>query len=270
MPDDSQAKAPQATPSPQPDAHALVISHRHGVDITLHPSVEDARIALAGFARRWWHETDGGPGVAGPPDDDDEAIGTYFEHQEDESYTIGPVSVPARDIPAPAARIARARAGDPSSECVLLLVNGHTIRTDTYAANPAGSSYVRVGGPDGHEITYWSCTEWADDPQIVMAAILGAAVGGPARVPSPAGDGAALPARHQRGDSGQVAAEPPHYTAGQVADVLLRNPASSIDPGDVELLVGEPVTADEPHRAVRELEMADGTVYRLLIEEVRP
>jgi len=38
-----------------------------------------------------------------------------------------------------------------------------------------GSSYVRVCGPDGREAGYWTWTEWKEDPQLVMGAILGAA-----------------------------------------------------------------------------------------------
>jgi hypothetical protein len=76
------------------------ISHRHGDDTTLHPTEQAAHVALAEFARQWWHEItdyDGraDPGVTGPPpDDDDEAIQIYFEHQDDESYTIAPATMP--------------------------------------------------------------------------------------------------------------------------------------------------------------------------------
>jgi hypothetical protein len=70
-------------------------------------------------------------------------------------------------------------------ECVIPLVNGNTIRADSYGANEAGSSYVRICGPDGGEVAYPSCDEWQQDPQLVMGAILGAANtpagGGPAR-----------------------------------------------------------------------------------------
>jgi hypothetical protein len=64
---------------------------------------------------------------------------------------------------------------DYGTECVIQLGNGNTIRTDTYDSNPAGSSYVRICAPGGHEIAYWTYTEWAEDPQLVMGAILGAA-----------------------------------------------------------------------------------------------
>jgi hypothetical protein len=81
-------------------------------------------------------------------------------------------------------------------ECVIQLANGNTIRTDTYDSNPAGSSYVRVCAPDGHEIAYWTYTEWAEDPQLVMGAILGAASSwharhkaAPARATDPLGAG---------------------------------------------------------------------------------
>jgi hypothetical protein len=66
---------------------------------------------------------------------------------------------------------------DYGTECVIQLANGQTIRADTYDSNPAGSSYVRVCAPDGDEIAYWTYTEWAEDPQLVMGAILGAAAG---------------------------------------------------------------------------------------------
>jgi hypothetical protein len=64
-------------------------------------------------------------------------------------------------------------------EFVLHLDNGNTIHTDTYKANDAGSSYVRVCGPDGSEIAYWTWEEWQDDPQLVMGAFLGAAGSAP-------------------------------------------------------------------------------------------
>lgn len=64
---------------------------------------------------------------------------------------------------------------DLERECVIQLANGNTIRTDTYDDNPDGSSYVRVCAPDGREIAYWTYTEWEEDPQLVMGAILGAA-----------------------------------------------------------------------------------------------
>lgn len=60
-------------------------------------------------------------------------------------------------------------------ECVIELANGRTIRTDTYQANPGGSSYVRICEADGSELGYWISDEWAEDPQGVMGAILGAA-----------------------------------------------------------------------------------------------
>lgn len=60
-------------------------------------------------------------------------------------------------------------------EFVIELANGNTIHTDTFDRNPGGSSYVRVCGPNGEEIAYWVHDEWAEDPQLVMGAILGAA-----------------------------------------------------------------------------------------------
>ncbi len=64
---------------------------------------------------------------------------------------------------------------DYGDEHILELANGNTIRTDTFVSNPAGSSYVRVCDVFGMEIAYWTNTEWAEDPQLVMGAFLGAA-----------------------------------------------------------------------------------------------
>lgn len=62
-------------------------------------------------------------------------------------------------------------------EFVLSLANGNTLRTDTFDANPAGASYVRVCDAAGTEVAYWTAQEWADDPELVMGAIFGAAGG---------------------------------------------------------------------------------------------
>jgi hypothetical protein len=61
------------------------------------------------------------------------------------------------------------------AECVIELASGGTIRTDSFEANPGGSSYVRVCEPGGRETGYWTWDEWKEDPQFVMGAILGAA-----------------------------------------------------------------------------------------------
>ena len=85
------------------------------------------------------------------------------------------------------------RGAECEPEFVLELSNGNTIRTGTYEGNPAGSSYVRICAPGGRETGYWAHTEWSEDPQLVMGAILGAA--GAAN--PPAGD-PAPPARRTR------------------------------------------------------------------------
>ena len=94
---------------------------------------------------------------------------------------------------------ARGSAPSPPPECVIQLGNGGTIRTDSYDSNPAGSSYVRVCAPGGGEVAYWVSTEWAEDPQLVMGAILGAAISAhPARRrPGPAGGSRTQPAGAQ-------------------------------------------------------------------------
>ena len=79
-----------------PDVHVLVYSHRRGDDITVHHSIAQARAALAGIAREWWHEITGYDGVPPSPDGltDDQAIETYFGRQEDERYQIAAARVP--------------------------------------------------------------------------------------------------------------------------------------------------------------------------------
>jgi hypothetical protein len=63
-------------------------------------------------------------------------------------------------------------------ECIIDLASGRTIRTDSYADSPEGSTYVRVCEADGAEAGYWTCDEWREAPEEVMGAILGAAKGG--------------------------------------------------------------------------------------------
>lgn len=60
-----------------------------------------------------------------------------------------------------------------SSEYIVRLENGRSIRTDSFQDNPAGASYVRICDEHGNEVAYWDHAEWAEDPQLVMGAILG-------------------------------------------------------------------------------------------------
>lgn len=92
--------AGQGPAGAEPDAYVLTISHRGGDGTTLHPSEEAARAELADFVCLCWDEIQdyegrATPGVTGPPpDDDEEAIRLYFEHQDDESYDITPAALP--------------------------------------------------------------------------------------------------------------------------------------------------------------------------------
>jgi hypothetical protein len=74
---------------------------------------------------------------------------------------------------------ARDADADYGDECVIELVSGWTIRTDSSADSPEGSTYVRVCDPDDSEADrYWTSDEWREAPEGVMGAILGAAKGG--------------------------------------------------------------------------------------------
>lgn len=100
-----------------PALYVLTVSHRHGVNASVHGSEAEATRELAEFARTWWEEITAGtgracPGVTiPPPEDDGEAIRIYFEHQHDESYDITPAADPRPGPPpgelAPAALPAR-------------------------------------------------------------------------------------------------------------------------------------------------------------------
>lgn len=77
--------------------YVLTISHRHGDDTSLHDSASEACGSLADFARRWWHEIAGRPGVsASPPGSDAEAVRVYFENKPDEHHAITAVPLTAR------------------------------------------------------------------------------------------------------------------------------------------------------------------------------
>lgn len=66
-------------------------------------------------------------------------------------------------------------------EVVVTLADGCTLRSGVYdkddpAAFTSGE-YVRLCNPDGTEYAYWDQTEWAEDPALVMGAIINAAAG---------------------------------------------------------------------------------------------
>jgi hypothetical protein len=58
-------------------------------------------------------------------------------------------------------------------ETVIINTNGMQLRGEAFESNEAGCSYLRVCDPDGDEIMYWSSDEWAEDPVLVMGAIMG-------------------------------------------------------------------------------------------------
>ncbi len=67
------------------------------------------------------------------------------------------------------------------SECMVVAQTGFQLR---YAADTKMCEYVRVCDPLGRELMYWDSAEWAQDPQLVMGAVLGALVRGNA-APAP-------------------------------------------------------------------------------------
>ena len=51
-------------------------------------------------------------------------------------------------------------------------VKGQSLCFETHAENMDGCSYIRFIDEDGDELAYWICDEWAEEPQLVMGAIM--------------------------------------------------------------------------------------------------
>ncbi len=63
---------------------------------------------------------------------------------------------------------------DYGDETVIKLMNGREMHCPAF---PSECDYVRIV-QDGYELAYWTSTEWAEDPEVVMGAIMGCARGG--------------------------------------------------------------------------------------------
>lgn len=59
-------------------------------------------------------------------------------------------------------------------ERAIPIVNGSFLVCQSTAANPTGTTYVRIVDGAGKEIVYWDAREWEEDPEGVMGAIMGA------------------------------------------------------------------------------------------------
>jgi hypothetical protein len=63
-------------------------------------------------------------------------------------------------------------------EVVVQLADGCSLRSGVYEGGTFTSGeYVRLCDSDGKEILYWDHQEWADDPVLVMGAIINSAAG---------------------------------------------------------------------------------------------
>ena len=62
---------------------------------------------------------------------------------------------------------------DYGEEVRIPTVDGESLCFESYSNNTEGCSYIRFIDSDGHELAYWNCDEWAEDPQIVMGSIMG-------------------------------------------------------------------------------------------------
>jgi hypothetical protein len=57
------------------------------------------------------------------------------------------------------------------NETIIALANGREMRCPAF---PEECEYVRIT-QEGYELAYWTNEEWAEDPKIVMGAIMGCA-----------------------------------------------------------------------------------------------
>ncbi len=68
---------------------------------------------------------------------------------------------------------------DENSEVVVQLANGFSLRSGVYEPdNPQShysGEYVRLCDSEGAEVLYWDQEEWANDPSLVMGAIINSA-----------------------------------------------------------------------------------------------
>lgn len=65
--------------------HTLSITHRHGVNLTVHPSRADLDATLDAYVKEWWKDEMGDEPM---PSDRADAYDMYFDHVEDEFCDI--------------------------------------------------------------------------------------------------------------------------------------------------------------------------------------
>lgn len=63
----------------------LLIDHKHGVNVTVHWTHEQAKAALLAYVADWWEQE---TGTVVMPHDPDEAIEEYFAAATDEDWRI--------------------------------------------------------------------------------------------------------------------------------------------------------------------------------------
>lgn len=102
--------------------------------------------------------------------------GTELFRWESSQWEASPVEVMA-DIMVAAAKTDRSLI---RKELIVPLADGTTLRSGAYesrADGPSVGEYVRVCEADGTEYLFWDSSEWAEDPVLVMGAIILSASG---------------------------------------------------------------------------------------------
>lgn len=70
------------------EVHGVVIEHRYGTDAMVFRSEEEAWAQLVDWVKHWWSTEFAQTDDIVRPEDDSEAVRMYFEHTQDESYTL--------------------------------------------------------------------------------------------------------------------------------------------------------------------------------------
>ena len=97
-----------------------------------------------------------------------------FKDYASATYWLSPEGAQASMLDVERAHARGAGAGSYENEFILPTASGRSIHAPAY---PDECTYVRVVDQAGNELMYWDSAEWAESPEEVMGAILGALKG---------------------------------------------------------------------------------------------
>jgi hypothetical protein len=76
--------------------HGYTIKQREGAHVIVGTDKDDAHVELLQYVNLWWDDVSTAAELDEPPDDDEEAIGMYFDlHREETAYYFtGEINIP--------------------------------------------------------------------------------------------------------------------------------------------------------------------------------